>query len=150
MTDRKITEGAFNKGPLRKILNKQEYNAHLTAAGKERVEAAIKAGVQAEAKKFHLHYGVAGTHADAIAKFSTSKKYGQEDRRALMRKPKEQEVIKDSLDIFFKRKPAAPVIEEKVETPAPRVELKSFEVKPSNPMPDAANDVHDGEHEKAA
>lgn len=149
MTDRKITEGSFSRGPLRKILNKQEYNAHLTAAGKERVEAAIKAGIQAEAKKFHLQYGVTGAHADAIAKFSTSKKYGQEDRRALMRKPKEQEIIKDSLDIFFKRKPVAPVIE-KVEAPEPRVELKSFEVKLSNPMPDAANDDNDGKHERAA
>jgi len=150
MTDRKITEGAFNKGPLRKILNKQEHNAHLTTAGKERVEAAIKAGAKDEAKKFHLQYGVTGAHADAIAKFSTSKKYGQEDRRALMRRPKEQEVIKDSLDIFFKRKTAAPVIEEKIEVPAPRVELKSFEVKPSNPMPGAANADNDGEHERAA
>ncbi len=135
MTDRKITEGAFSRGPLRKILNKKEYDAHLTTAGKERVEAAIKAGAQDEAKKFHLQYGVTGAHADAIAKFSTSKKYGQEDRRLLMQKPREQAIIKDSLDIFFKRKTAAPIVEKEIEVrPAPRVELKSPE------LPKAAND----------
>jgi hypothetical protein len=134
MTDRKITEGAFSRGPLRKIWNKQEHDAHLTAAGRERVEAALKAGVKAETKKFHLQYGAGDRHADSIEQFPMSKKYSATERRLL--KPKEKEVIKGSLDIFFKRKPVEPAIKKEVEikTP-PRIEQRV-----SEPLPEAAND----------
>lgn len=134
MTDRKITEGAFSRGPLRKILNKQEHDAHLTAAGRERVEAALKAGIEAETKKFHLQYGVGDRHADSIEKFPMSKKYSATERRLL--KPKEKDVMKGSLDIFFKRKTAEPMVEREIEVRAsPIVEPKS-----PRTLPEAAND----------
>ena len=133
MTDRKITEGAFSRGPLRKILNKQAYDAHLTAAGRERVEAALKAGMQAEAKKFSLERGVGERHLDAIAKFSTSKKYSMAKRELLQ--PKERAVINKSLGVFFKQKPTPEPEVEKIKiVPPPRIEPKLPE-----PLPKAAN-----------
>ncbi|OGG40326.1 hypothetical protein A2118_01330 [Candidatus Kaiserbacteria bacterium GWA2_50_9] len=109
MTSRKITEGSLGRGPLLKILNKQARVADLSDAGRERLEAALKAGIAVEARKHDLQYGLSDKHIDALKQFPTSEKYA--DRRLL--KPKELKVLENSLDIFFKTKPAESKIEDK-------------------------------------
>ena len=133
MTDRnrRITEGAFGRGPLPKILAKQARAANLSKEGRARVETALKAGAEAEAKKFGLQHGVGSKHADALIQFPTSKRYS--DRRSL--KPKEREVIENVVATFYKRNPSTePKVEEKI-VPAPKIEPKL----PDSP-PKATND----------
>jgi len=122
MTDRKIKiiRGAFGSKELPKIINRQAHIAHLSDAGRGRVEAALKAGVEAEAKKFGLRYGIGGKHIEALKKYPRSIKYPE--RRLL--KTKEREALDRSLGVYFKVKPAEQKIEKKV-VPLRKVEAKT-------------------------
>ncbi|MDO8624340.1 MAG: hypothetical protein Q7R54_03205 [bacterium] len=115
MTDRKITPGSFERGPLRKIMNKQARLAHVSPQGLERVEAALKAGVGYIEKKKGLQYGVGDKYVERLVGFPTSKKYkGRRDPK-LKLKPQELKAMEGSLNVFFKTKPPEPAAEMKVE-----------------------------------
>ncbi len=121
MSERKLTAGSFEKGPLRKILNKQMRSANLSPKSMKRVEEALKAGTTLAAKKHGLQYGVGAKYFDDLSKYPTSQKFvGRLDPNRRLTE-KDQKVLDTSLNLFFKRKPAAaPKLEVKPKPPPPR------------------------------
>lgn len=144
MTDRKITEGALEHGSFQKILNKQARIANLSEAGRERLAAALRAGVATETRKHGLQYGLGDTHIEALKKFPRSEKYA--DHHLL--KPKELRALENSLDIFFKSKAIEPKVEKEREVvPPARIETRTptgIEPKQSemSPRPAASDDTY--------
>lgn len=141
MAPRKITSGSFDHGPLRKILNKQERRANISAAGRERVTAALKAGVERETKRFNLQYGVGAAHAEALGKFPTSKKYEGRFDPKLKLKPKELKVVEESLGVFFKTKKVEPKEAPHASiTSSPSVSSKTMSDRSISPKNDEGSD----------
>lgn len=130
MHNRKLTLGHLERGHSRKVFLHLQNAAGLQEHGRERVDEAMKATIAHVQKKRDLQFGMTEKHVDTALSFL---KNHYEGRKLL--KPKEREVIKHSLDLFFDKKPEESRVEklervEKETVPAAKIESAPTRIEP--------------------
>ncbi len=89
MIERKLSSTSFERGSFRRLLDRHLHQSGASEQGRERIENALRAGVEHIEGKHGLQYGVGGKHMDAMEHFL---KNHYEEKHLL--KPKDFHVIK--------------------------------------------------------